>query len=163
MLDGRTAHAGFIRLEPCARAALDTNLSNPHARIHVPLARFAAEVFAAAQLLDDELLALLGADHFGRDIRAAHEWRAEFGVALAANGQYAVERDHLARRHVAVIDDHFLAFLDFILVVSVADDRVHVCTRNDSVSRKGAESAEAANINLHPSALIVIFVSISGN
>ena len=51
------------------------------------------------------LLALDGADDFGRDARALHQRRAELRVAIAAaDGQDALKLDLLAGRYVAVVD-----------------------------------------------------------
>jgi hypothetical protein len=85
----------------------------------MPLACFAAEVFAAAHLLDDKLLALLGADDFGGNIRTFDMRSAELRVAITSDGQYAIERNLLASRHVAVRDQHFLTFFDSMLAASV--------------------------------------------
>ena len=136
-------------LAPAVRLALNADFPNPHAREHMALARLLAEVFAASHLLNDELLAFHGAEHFGGHVRALHVRCAELRVAIAADSQYAIERNLLARRHVAVRDQNFLTFFNSMLVASVTNDRVHVCTLMNSVSRRGAEIAEKKNTNLH--------------
>src|SRR5262249_33942906 len=59
-------------------------LADPHACEHMPLAGLAAEILAAAHLLDDELLALYGPEHLGRYVRALHMRSAQLRVAFAA-------------------------------------------------------------------------------
>src|SRR3954451_25148942 len=108
----------------------------------MPLTCLLAEVFAAAHLLDDQLHALHGAKHFGRYGRALNVRSSELRIAVAADSQYAIERNLLAGRHVAVRDQNFLTFFDSVLVASVTNDRVHVYTFKNSVSRRGAEIAE---------------------
>ena len=49
-------------------------------------------------------------------------------VAIAADGQYAIERNLLARRHIAVRNQQLLALFDSMLAASVTNDRVHVYT-----------------------------------
>ena len=62
----------------CDLPALNADFADSHARIHLPAAGFAAHVFAAAEFLDDELLALLGAEHFGGDAGAFTSGRPSF-------------------------------------------------------------------------------------
>src|SRR6185295_16756025 len=95
--------------------------------------RLAAEVFAAAHLLDDELLTLFGADDFGSDRCALQQGRTELRVAVAADGQHGIERELLSGWNIAVVNDHFLAFFDFVLMATVTNDGVH-----DSLSRSGS-------------------------
>src|SRR5689334_21948120 len=70
---------------------LNANLPNLHPREDVPLTRFLAEVLAAAHFLDDELLALFGANHFGGDGRTLHERRAKLRIAGTTDGQDGFE------------------------------------------------------------------------
>src|SRR5262249_51385620 len=138
----------------CRRKVLDANLPNPNARIYVPLARLLAEVFATSHLLDDKFLALLRPDHFGRYVCPLHERAAEFGIAVATHRQHAIKRNLPARRHVAVVDDEFLAFFDSVLAASVGNDRVHGLTRSCDYSHRFWQLLERSTDRKRPAKFI---------
>lgn len=102
-----------------------TYLPDLYSREDVTFAGFSAEVFSAAHFLDDKLLALFGAEDFGRHARAGHQRAAELCVARSAHGQHGIKRELLAGRQVAVVDDQLLAFFDFVLMIAVGNDCVH--------------------------------------
>ena len=89
------------------------------------MARFAARVLAASELLYDELLALAGSQNFGGNRRALHFRSADLQPVVVAAGQDACELDRLARACVAVVDLQHLAFFHSVLPSAVFDNRVH--------------------------------------
>ena len=53
-----------------------------HAGEHLPVSGATARVFAAAEFLHDQLLALTNAEHFGDDAGTLHRWLANSGVTI---------------------------------------------------------------------------------
>src|SRR5262245_40191196 len=119
---------------------LARDFANADAGIHLAVAGAAAEVFAAAHLLDVELVAHLLADDFGGDRGPGYLWLADLDAALAGDEQHCVEGERIAfLGAVTEVDLDLVAGGNFVLAAVGGNDGVHDRAQeiDDSCSRFG--------------------------
>src|SRR5437868_6080804 len=76
------------------RATSNLDVRHLHLEVVLAVADLAAVVLAALELEDRDLVALLVADHVGRDLRAVHVGGADLRL-IAPDQQDAVEHDRV--------------------------------------------------------------------
>lgn len=89
------------------------------------MARLATRVLAATELLHDELLTELRADHFRRDLGAGDSRRADRQTRVTRDSQDVFELDRRTFFCLAIIDAQNVAFFDGVLSAAVGNDGIH--------------------------------------
>ena len=110
------------------------------------MAGAAAEVFAAAHLLDVDLVAHFLGQDFSRDGGAGDGGLADFYSAGAGDEEDVVEGDGIAGvGAVAEVDLDFVAALNFVLAAVGGNDGVHRWTRR-TYSKANCKNGKPCNL-----------------
>ncbi len=101
------------------------DLGDLDAGVDLAVARAAAAVLAATELLDVDLFAHVSAQNLRADNHARHGRLADLEPRVIGDGQNPVKRQFRTRFDFAKIDLQLLTFLDAKLATTVFDDCVH--------------------------------------
>ena len=110
---------------------LGDDFADLHLGVDLTVAGLGAAVLAAAELLDDQLLATFDTNDFGLDRGTVDDRLTNLDAVFAGNQQNLVERQRVACGSAnAEIDPQFLALFDFDLLAVFLNDRVHPIESN---------------------------------